>query len=232
VTGAGPPPAAYTDRDLVIAIPALGRAHLIEKVYASARTATPNARVVFACTKGDDAVIAEVERLGGELVLFPPRPVGDYANKINGVYLRTREKLIFTGATDIVFHPGWFEAAVACLTPGIGVVGTNDLGSPRVMAGEHSTHSLVTRAYADRPGATADQPGSVLYENYVHEWVDDELVGVAIKRGTFRHAAESHVVHWHPNWRPEVPVDPLYAQQQVRMRQSAALFRQRRHLWA
>ena len=32
------------------------------------------------------------------------------------------------------------------LTAGIGVVGTNDLGSRRVMAGLHSTHSLVTRS--------------------------------------------------------------------------------------
>jgi hypothetical protein len=229
VSGAGPPPAAYTDRDLVIAIPALGRAHLIEGVYRSALKATPGARVVFACTEGDVEVLAEVERVGGELVLFPPRAVGDYAVKINGVYLRTRERLIFTGATDIVFHPGWFEAAVACLTPGIGVVGTNDLGSPRVMAGEHSTHSLVTREYADRYG-TIDGPGKILHPGYWHEFCDDELVNTAKKRGSWRFAVKAAVEHRHPNWGKAEP-DEMYAAQRDRMRRSLLEYRLRRRRW-
>jgi hypothetical protein len=221
----------YTDRDLVIAIPALGRPHLIDGVYRSARIATPNARIVFACTEGDAAVIAEVERAGGELTMFPPRTIGDFAAKTNGVYLRTRERLIFTGATDIVFHPGWFEAAVACLGPGIGVVGTNDLGSPRVMAGEHSTHSLVTREYADRYG-TIDEPGKILCELYWHEWADDELVNTAKKRGAYAHAGTAHVEHRHPDWNPEVERDQMYDLQRQRMRQSLLTYRMRRRRWA
>lgn len=225
-----PPPRTYTDTDLVIAIPALGRPHLIGGVYRSARMATPGARVVFACTHGDVDVIAEVDRVGGELLVSPPCEVGDYARKINAVYARTREALIFTGATDLVFHPGWFEAAISRLEPGIGVVGTNDLGSPRVKAGLHSTHSLVTREYADRYG-TIDCPGKILHDGYVHEFCDDELIGTARKRGAYAHAHDARVEHRHPDWDAAVPRDVRYAQQAARMRRSLLEYRMRRLRW-
>jgi hypothetical protein len=219
--------------DLVIAIPALGRPHLIEPVYRSARRATPAARVVFGCTSTDEQVLGEVDRLGVERLLLAPRSVGDYAAKINAIFRATTEPLLFTGATDILFHPGWFDRALARLTPGgVGVVGTNDLGSPRVKAGEHSTHSLVVRDYIDRYGGTADGPGhGVLWEGYVHEYVDDELVGVARHRGAYAHAGDAYVEHRHPDWDSSVPRDALYDSQRDRMRRSLLEFRRRRRRW-
>jgi hypothetical protein len=223
----------WTYTDLAIAIPALGRPHLIEPVYLSARDATPGARVVFACTDTDTEVLAEVGRVGAERILSPPRQVGDYARKVNAVFRATPEcGLLFCGATDLVFRRGWFEAAVAYLDqPGVGVVGTNDLGSPRVKAGLHSTHSLVTRAYITRYGGTFDGPGWVLHEGYTHEFIDDELVGTARKRGAYAHAGDAHVEHRHPDWDASVPRDALHFQQGARMRASMLEFRMRRRRW-
>lgn len=222
---------AYTD--LAIAVPALGRAHLIEPVYRSAQAATPGARIVFGVTDTDTDVLAEVDRLAADRLLSPPRAVGDYARKVNAIFRATPEcGLLFTAATDLLFHPGWFERAVARLQPGIGVVGTNDLGSPRVTAGLHSTHSLVTRAYVVQHGGTFDGgPGTVLHEGYVHEFVDDELVGTARKRRAYAHAADAYVEHRHPDWCPDVPRDPLHYDQGRRMRASLHEYRMRRRRW-
>lgn len=218
------------DAGLVIVVPMLGRPHRVAPLLESIEATTPTARVLFALSPDDAAVAAEVRQAGRPYITVPYQPTGDYARKINAGYRHSTEPLIFLGADDLKFHPGWFEAATAKLDPGIGVVGTNDLGSPRVMRGEHATHSLVTREYADRLGVI-DQPAQILFEGYAHEFVDDELVGTAKHRRAWAVAPDSHVEHLHPNWRRDVPVDALYAQQQQRMRQSRPLYLQRRRLW-
>jgi hypothetical protein len=214
--------------DTVVLVPMLGRDHRVEPLVESIR-ATSNARILFCCTPGDDKVLDAVDRVGCQRLLVPRRPVGDYARKINYGYRATTEPLMFTAADDLEFHPGWLEAAKAQLRPGIGVVGTNDLGSPRVMAGDHSCHFLITREYADKHG-TIDGPGAVMYEGYPHEWVDDELVGTAKKRGAYEHAHESHVEHLHPNW-GKAPLDELYMRQSSRIRLGRGLYLRRRRRW-
>jgi len=213
---------------LVIVVPMLGRAHRVAPLVESIR-ATCAGRVLFALTPGDDEVRAAVDALDCEHIDVPRQPVGDYARKINAGYRSTTEAHILCGADDLKFHPGWYEAAVAALGPGIGVVGTNDLGNPRVMAGQHATHCLVTRDYADRFG-TVDQAGQIMHEGYPHEYVDDELIGTAKMRRAWAFAPGSHVEHLHPNW-GKAPRDEMYDQQQARMRAGADLYRRRRRLW-
>jgi hypothetical protein len=207
----------------------LGRAHQIAPLLASIDASTPAARVVFCCTPDDDQVISAIEDAGRDHITVDYQPVGDYARKINAGYRHTTEDLLFLGAGDLQFHPGWFEAATAQLSSRIGVVGTNDLGSRRVIAGEHSTHSLVTRVYADTFG-TIDEPGAILHEGYVHEFCDDELVGTAKHRDAWAMATDAHVEHMHPNW-GKAPTDAMYQQQGARMRAGRATFNTRRALW-
>jgi hypothetical protein len=97
------------------------------------------------------------------------------------------------------------------------------------MAGEHSTHSLVTREYADNWG-TIDGPGQILCEAYPHEYCDDELVGTAKWRNAWAWA-DARVLHEHPNWRSDVPVDEVYAGQRRRMAIGRRIFNRRRHRW-
>lgn len=217
--------------DLVIVVPMLGRAHRVAPLLESIDSTVPQARVLFALSPHDHEVRRAVQAAGRQYITVAHQPRGDYARKINTGFRHTHEPLIFCAADDLLFHPGWYEAACAHLKPGIGVVGTNDLGSPRVIRGEHSTHSLVVRDYINEFGGTADRPGEVLHEGYVHEYVDDELVGVAKARSAWAFAADSHVEHRHPNWCPDVPQDALYRDQGRRMARSRSLFKRRSRMW-
>lgn len=214
---------------VAVLIPMLTRAHRVAPLLESLRATCPAARPLFLCSPDDVAVHAAIDAEGEErLQVLGPWP-GDYARKINAGYRHTSEDLLFLAADDLLFHDGWFEAAVAALDEGIGVVGTNDLGSPRVIAGEHATHSLVTRDYADRFG-TIDGPGAVLTEEYPHEFVDDEFVETAKHRAAWAFAFDSHVEHLHPSW-GKAPLDPMYLQQRNRMNKGRRIYTRRRALW-
>jgi hypothetical protein len=220
----------WRPEDLAVVVPMLGRPHRVAPLLESLDATAPGCRVMFVLTLGDQAVAAEVDRHSRPRAMVRPKPQADYATKINAGVRVTDAPLVFTGADDLRFHAGWFEAATAKLAPGVGVVGTNDLGSPRVQAGDHATHMLLTRQYIDEHG-TADERGKVYHEGYWHEWVDDEAVATAKSRGAWAMALDSHVEHLHPDW-GKAPPDGLYlARRRARMDQGRALFRTRQRLW-
>lgn len=216
---------------VAILVPVLGRPHRVEPLLNSIAVATPWAHtVVFLCDSHDTEEIAAVSteasvRPTVRLLLVD----GNYARKINAGVRATSEPLVFTGADDLHFHPGWLERAVAQMSDIIGVVGTNDLCSRRVITGEHSTHSLVARWYCEL--GTIDEPGKLLHEAYPHEFCDDELVATAKHRGAYAHACDAVVEHLHPDVR-KAPVDALYAARPDRMRVGRRIFRKRQQLWA
>jgi glycosyltransferase involved in cell wall biosynthesis len=216
--------------EVVILVPMLGRAHRVEPLLESIESTTPEPhRVLFLASPGDECVHAALESAGADRIEVARQRRGDYARKINTGVRNSTEPLIFTGADDLRFHPHWLERAVESLTPGIGVVGTNDLGSKRVMAGEHATHLLFTRRYVNRFG-TIDERGKVFHEGYWHEFVDDEAVATAKHRNAWAFAHDSIVEHLHPNW-GKAPNDQMYAMQRQRMRYGRVVFERRRHLW-
>lgn len=213
--------------DLIVLVPMRGRSHRVEPLLASIKAATPEAAVLFLVTPEDVDVRDAISRFDGWQLPVPWRPCGDYARKINEGIRHSTQPLIFTGADDLHFHPGWYEAATAHLGNGIGVVGTNDLCNKRTMRGQHSTHSLVTREYAAL--GQVDGAGGLMHEGYIHEYCDDELVGTAKKRGAYAHAQDAVVEHLHPM--AGHPTDPQYDQQAARMQASRDLYRKRRRLW-
>lgn len=217
-------------KDIAVLIPALGRPDTVPKVIRSIRRTTPNCRIVLICTEGDNLVIDKVLHDPiAECIVVPPNEYGDYAKKINIGYRETKEPLLFLGATDLKFWPHWYERAVKELRDGIGVVGTNDLGNPDVLAGKHSTHSLVTRDYVDQYG-TIETPGEVLYEGYWHEYVDNEFVETAKYRNAFAMAKDSVVEHLHP-WFNKADMDKSYRAARKRFQPGRDLFESRSVLW-
>jgi hypothetical protein len=215
--------------EIVIIVPVLRRPHRAAPLVESVRS-TSDARVLFVASPDDDAEQQAVAATGADILVLDQRPgCGDYARKINTAYRATSEPLMFLGADDLLFHAGWFGAAVAKLTAGVGVVGTNDLGNPRVIRGDHATHCLVRRSYVDEFG-TIDRAGEVLFEGYYHEFVDDEFVGTAKHRGAWAFAADSIVEHLHPHW-GKAPTDDLYDAQARRMKASRPLYQRRRPRW-
>lgn len=218
---------------LVILIPVLRRPHRIIPVLNSIRDNTSvEHRILFIASPSDSEEIGALQTTKDVDFVVMDRDYegrGDYQRKINYGYQITTEPYIFLGADDLSFHPGWFEHAVQHMRGRVGVVGTNDLGNPRVKAGQHSTHSLVSRSYVDAWG-TIDEKGKILHEGYPHEWCDDEFIGTARKRRAVAFAKNSIVEHLHPNW-GKATLDLIYARQGERMKQGQELFRRRSRLW-
>lgn len=214
----------------LIVVPVLRRPHRVAPLVASVRDNTPEAhRLLFVASPTDRAEIEAINAAGAEvLVMSADHRRGDYAKKINAAAAASTEPYVFTGADDLRFRAGWLTAALDKMADGAGVVGTNDLGSPRVIAGEHSTHSLVARWYIDL--GTIDEPGKIFHEGYWHEFVDDELVETAKRRGAYAHADDSHVEHLHPAW-GKAQRDALHAQFAQRMAFGRRVYNRRRHLW-
>jgi hypothetical protein len=221
------------DADVVVLCPLLHRVDRFPTMLASLRATTDGAAVLLLVSPGDTAVAGAVAPVLDErtaVMQVPYQPVGDFARKINAGARARAEPLLFLGADDLRFHPGWLQAVRTTLAanPGAKVIGTQDLGNPRVLAGDHATHSMVVRDYLSR--GTIDEPGKLLHENYVHEFVDDELVGTAKARGVWAFAAAAIVEHEHSNW-GKSPTNSLYLDQGRRMRASRPLYRRRAALW-
>ena len=213
--------------DCVVIVPMLGRAHMVEALAASLAASTDRARLLFVVSRGDVSVLDAVDG-SHDFVIVPRWERGDYARKINAGIDASDEPLIFTGAIDLDFCPGWLEAAEALMSDAVGVVGTVDGCNPRTTMGLHSTHSLVARWYADL-GQIDGHPG-LLHEDYWHEFVDDEMVSVARHRNAYAHAYGARVEHLH--WlNGKRDADALDAAHKIRMAAGHRLFQFRRHLW-
>lgn len=191
--------------NVAILIPVLDRPQRVEALAVSLRASerTAKLRAVFICSPHDDKEIVAVREHGLEPMIVPWDPMqGDYARKVNYAFRRTDDEYVFLAADDLAFHPGWADAALAtCERTGACVAGTNDLGNPRVRAGQHATHFIVSREYGEC--GTIDEPdsGKLLHEGYWHNFVDDEFRWTAISRETYAHSHEALVEHLHPHWK-------------------------------
>jgi hypothetical protein len=211
--------------ELIVLVPVLARPDRVAPLLEAFEETAPQARVVF-IVDPDDVVEREmIDQHGAEELLH----AGSYAEKINAGVRGSDEDLVLLGADDVVPHAGWLEAAIASLAPGLGVVGTNDLGNPRVIAGEHSTHPLLTRSYAELP--CIDGCPGPLFEGYLHNFCDTELVATAKHRGAWAFAGEAIVEHLHPVW-GKGERDATYERGELGFLEDARTFKERRSLWA
>jgi glycosyltransferase involved in cell wall biosynthesis len=245
--GSGPGRCRVTSdsaHELCVIIPVLNRPHRIVPVVSSIIHSVPHAQVIIVPSANveetfdmHDAMIEAMD-ISDLVEVRPYRDIqptcGNYAKKINWAMKEWSDaEWIFTGADDLYFHPGWWEATERLREVStVGVIGTNDLGHPRVyLYGETSTHSLVRFDYAWDYGLI-DEPksGKILHEGYVHEFVDDELVGTAKYRGAWVFCPQAYVEHLHPVWQ-KAPWDTTYEDQERRMNESRALYTQRCPLW-
>lgn len=210
---------------LAILVPVLRRPHRVQPLLASIAAATPEPhRVLFITDHDDQEERAAVAAAGGEELVAR----GSYARKINAGIRATREPLIFLGADDLTFQPGWLAAALEQITAGAHVVGVNDLIERRPGRDGHATHFLITRNYARRP--TIDGRPGPLCELYDHSFVDDELIATATRRSAYAYAPGAHVRHEHP-MNGTAPDDDTYRRGRARFRDDRRLHQRRSRLW-
>jgi hypothetical protein len=215
---------------VAVVVPVLGRPEHAGRFMESLRATTDMAlaTVYAVCDTHDQDTAITWKEAGAQLIMSRPpldRP-GTFAEKVNLGYRETSEPWLFLVGSDVRFHPGWLDHAQAVAADGIHVIGTNDLGNPRVTSGQHATHLLVRRVYVDEQGASWDGPGVLAHESYRHWWVDDELVTVAKQRGVWAMALASKVEHLHPAWN-KAPMDPVYELGAKFVAQDKRLFEQR-----
>lgn len=187
------PPA--TDRVDVI-VPVLQRPQNAAPFMRSLLASTGLATVTAVVEPADDETGKAWEAAGAQIVVGSAHT---FAEKVNAAAKLTDAPWVFITGDDVRFHPAWLDhAQQMARATGAQVIGTNDLANPRVMAGDHGTHLLISRSYVDEVGASWDGPGIVCHEGYAHWYVDDEIVTAAKQRGVWVSALGSFVEHLHP----------------------------------
>lgn len=182
--------------ELIVLVPLYLRHKHVGRLLTSFAGSGAPGKVVFVVTESDTQVLVAVEASGADYILTQKV---SWPHKINAAYLALREEAnwFLFAADDIDFHPGWWEATQPLRDqPKIMVIGTNDLGNPRVMAGDHATHALVGSTYM----GTIDDPEAIVHTGYRHWCVDDEFVWTAKLRGAWSPCLGSIVEHLHPYW--------------------------------
>lgn len=224
--------------DLVCIVPVLGRPERVEPFMQNwLETTTVASALVFVSSPSDleERIALRLQGAYSIVAEFEPGP-GDFAKKTNMAARMSKDvwpesRYIFAGADDLLFHEGWDTAVLEMAEEtGAGMVGTDDMGNPLVVRGQHSTHSLFRRSYIEERGASWDGPGTVYSEAYDHQWIDNEAVVVAKQRGEWAFCADSKVEHLHTLW-GKAPNDSTYEKALRHGVSDAALFRARQRLY-
>jgi GT2 family glycosyltransferase len=214
------PPA--TERVTVV-VPVLTRPQNVAPLVESLRASTGLADVLFVTEPDDIVECAAVDEASANRITHP----GSFAKKVNAAVEHVSTPWMFIAGDDVVFRPGWLDHALHVANRyGAQVVGTNDLGNPAVMSGEHATHMLISMDYVREVGASWDGPGLVCHEGYRHWYVDNEIVAAAKQRGVWASALGSIVEHNHPAW-GKAENDDVYVRGQRYAQRDARTFRDR-----
>ncbi len=214
------PPAT---QETAVIVPVLRRPGNAAPFMASLRASTGLATAYALCSPDDTETIDAWHKVGAEVLRGDDEWVDNtedqmvartFAEKANLGYRQTREPWLLLVGDDVRFHPGWLDHAQATAGDRYHVIGTNDLGNPRVTSGEHATHLLIRRSYVDEVGGGWDGPGVVAHEGYRHWFCDDEIVTAAKQRGAWAMSLASKVEHLHPLL-GKADMDPVYELGQV-----------------
>ncbi len=215
---------------VAVLVPVMERPQNAEPFMQSLRASTGLATAYAICDAADTETWRAWYDAGATMVEAETGPT--FAQKVNVGYRKSHERLLFLTGDDVRFHPGWLDHAelIAAVT-GAAVVGTNDLGNPRVIEGDHATHMLISRGYVEETGASWDGPGVVCHEGYRHWFVDDEIVTAAKQRNTWAPSLGSVVEHLHPIWKKGEP-DAVYELGQSHAKEDGRLFKGRLRAYA
>lgn len=215
--------------DTAVIVPVMGRPQNAAPFMASLRASTGLTEVYVMATAGDTETVDAWEAAGAEAITAGSEVT--FAEKVNIGYECSVEPWLFLVGDDVRFHPNWLANAQIVAGRRAHVIGTNDLGNPAVMAGQHATHLLIRRSYVDEVGASWDGPKVVCHEGYRHNFVDTEIVAAAKKRGVWAMARSSVVEHLHPFW-GKADTDAVYELGQSSYDADQALFDERMRVHA
>lgn len=250
---------------IAILVPVLGRPHRVQPLLDSIAAATPEPyRVLFICDPHDELERAEVAKASTRST--PARRIsgtvygGNYAAKINRGVELTDEPLLFLGADDLNFHPGWLEVATAKLrwrsSPAASVPVGEPYGGSEWMPGGNPPWDagavegigvVGTRDLCNERTENGEHSTHSLVARWytelgtiddpsklLHEGYPHEWTDDEFIETAKSRGAYAHsgavVEHLHPLC-GKAPMDHLYKHQRRRMRQGRRIYVQRRPLW-
>lgn len=184
---------------VAILIPTLGRPDLLAPLLQNLRQVTEfRYRVYFVVDHEDFETRHTLETMQGcDFVTVVCD--GTFPEKTNAGYRASSEELVAPLADDVVFHPGWLEAAIPHFEAGWQVVGTYDR-TPATEEGWHATMPILRRSYIEDPGAVWGEPGKVFHGGFHHCFVETELWQLALHRDVAIFERDSVIEHLHPEW--------------------------------
>jgi glycosyltransferase involved in cell wall biosynthesis len=217
--------------ELAVLVPVLNRPRNVAPLVESFLAGCPEDSAICFLTNVDDTdeINAVLQVVDDDRVYISSTERVTWPEKINyGVwYLHADWYLL--AADDIRFTPGWWDATARLRkNKRISVIGTNDLGNPRVAAGQLVIHPLVRGTYI-RDYGTIDEPGKVVHDGYHHWCCDDELLWTAKSRDAFVYCADAVIEHLHPYW-GKGEMDATYAKGEANAEADMALWRERAKL--
>lgn len=217
--------------DVAIIVPTLGRPDSLAPLVTNLREVTPPVyRLCFVVDPDDHASHSALAGLPDAAEVLVLESGGTYPVKINAGARATDEPLLVPTADDVVFHPGWYEAALPHFERQTRVVGTSDR-TPATAKGTHATMPILTRAYMEDPGAAHGEKGVVFHEGYHHNFVETELWQLACHREVAVFEPASVIEHLHPAW-GTAKVDDTYRRGSlVKWDRDRSLFEQRLGQW-
>ena len=215
---------APATQETAVIVPVMDRPQNAEPFMRSLRASTGLATVYAVANRNDQQTIAAWLDAGAMVIQCDGTT---FVEKCNEGYRRTEEPWLFFTGDDVKFYPGWLDQAqhVAEMEKAK-VIGTNDLGNPRVTTGKFAVHWLVEREYIAEVGASWDGPGVVCHEGYRAWFADDEIVTAAKQRGVWAMAIGSIVEHLHPLW-GKGPQDAVYKIAEDNVHEDKKLFQRR-----
>ena len=181
---------------LLVLVPVLDRPQNVAPLVASHKFSGTPGRLLFLVNPDDTAELQAIQDAGASYMTVA---AVTWPEKINEgfKYARTVAEWALFGADDVTFHEGWWDATAPLRAqPEINVIGTNDLGNPAVIAGDHATHPLVRTSYI----GTVDDPDLIVCPLYHHWYVDNEFVITAKIRGCWASCPTAVIEHNHPYW--------------------------------
>jgi hypothetical protein len=214
---------------IAIVIPTYGRVHKLEALTTNiAQTTVGRPHLpLFIVDPDDRDTCTTLHHLNAPFVFH----AGTYPQKSNAGFRASDNEVILIAGDDVIFHDGWFDAAISAFDdPEAGVVGGPDL-SPVTENGQNVTMPIVRRSYINDPGGAWGETGTVLHEGYHHNWSETELWHLAQHRGRARFAEGCVIEHRHPTW-GKGELDDTYQRGAFSNEPTdAALFNRRRSQW-
>lgn len=187
---------------------------------------TPSYTLLFVIDPADASTQGVLKGLGVDFLEVQ----GGYPVAANAGFKLGKERLVLIANDDVIFHYGWYDAAVNAVDSNVGVLGTNDL-SPATEEGGHATQPIVRRSYIEDQGGAWGEPGNVYHEGYHHNFCETELCALAQHRRVWGFAPGSVIEHRHPDWGKGKEDDTYRQGARQNWDQDSALYEARMAQW-